>query len=704
MSWEQWPFHTRSLTDMIGPVEDAEYNERFVSLVVSGCSERLGRPLTVLEPELDTMGEPIQEPDPDNPVETRLKLRRIDHINPREHFTEFCNYLRDLTGQEEACRECDEDIARWVMRLADAEPERLMELARGYPCRMNLIDQVSVIRHHQTPVGVVFSGQFLPDNEAGQVQVEARIEEIATEYGLTDDEQMDLHILVEKLETREEYIDRYMNKVDQIDRSEMVDLEEQEPTLDQLFLNEVREIEGIACAQFHMHKRNRESAFRHELREIFPSLPAESRDSIAQRTQPVLEKVLGFCGTDYLALFISPRRYISYESHPNLLHPFVSTGVVDEAWSGIQHLNWRKAGLKTEAGNNASEKHEPPVSSLAAALSMGIMIGQDKVQRALKSGLKGEDVSLFSNAAMLSQMYLSYAYRAVLIWGPFHHLTAADLEQEKGLLEEISEFVMMRVLSLVQLSDSERRTEAWEDVTGLLSHYSRRAMQPVSTGVRIIADHVQGGKTYSRNDALGACDSLETASRFISEAVRAPVFSFAAITEGTYKFVPASLDEIVRDCMTLHHPTALEKRVSVTIDPGLARLPDAEVDVAKMRDAIGYILDNAIKYSHENKEVRIYGELSGTSARLTIENFGLGIDEDELHMIFRRGYQGRRSRKAIYEEGEGLGLFQARRIIEAHKGKIWAGCRSGARSETSARLEGYRVWFTFELPIKQSDT
>ena len=243
-----------------------------------------------------------------------------------------------------------------------------------------------------------------------------------------------------------------------------------------------------------------------------------------------------------------------------------------------------------------------------------------------------------------------------------------------------------------------------EDVAGLLSHYSRRAMQPVSTGARIIADHVQGGKTYSKNDALGACDSLETASRFISEAVRAPVFSFAAITEGTYKFVPASLDEIVCDCVALHHPTALEKRVSVTIDPGLAQMPDAEVDVAKMRDAIGYILDNAIKYSHENKEVRIYGELSGTSARLTIENFGLGIDEDELHMIFRRGYQGRRSRKAIYEEGEGLGLFQARRIIEAHKGKIWAGCRSGARSETSARLEGYRVWFTFELPLKQSDT
>ena len=90
--------------------------------------------------------------------------------------------------------------------------------------------------------------------------------------------------------------------------------------------------------------------------------------------------------------------------------------------------------------------------------------------------------------------------------------------------------------------------------------------------------------------------------------------------------------------------------------------------------------------------------------RLTIEDFGQGIDEDELHLIFGRGYQGRRSRKAIYEEGEGMGLFHTRLIVEAHKGKIWCGCRSGPRSEMSARLEGYRVWFTLELPIEQSDT
>jgi signal transduction histidine kinase len=229
-------------------------------------------------------------------------------------------------------------------------------------------------------------------------------------------------------------------------------------------------------------------------------------------------------------------------------------------------------------------------------------------------------------------------------------------------------------------------------------------MTPVSTGVQIIADHLQDGATYSKEDALEACDSLQIASRFISQAVRAPLFSFAAMVEEVYEFAPTCLDAIVRDCVKLYQPTASNKMVTIEVEQSLAELPIVEVDAVKMRDAIGYVLDNAIKYSHKEKVVRIKGELSGNRARLAIEDFGQGIEEDELHLIFGRGYQGQRSRKALYEEGEGMGLFHARLIVEAHKGSIWAGCQSGGRSETSARLEGYRVWFNIELPIKQSDT
>jgi signal transduction histidine kinase len=195
---------------------------------------------------------------------------------------------------------------------------------------------------------------------------------------------------------------------------------------------------------------------------------------------------------------------------------------------------------------------------------------------------------------------------------------------------------------------------------------------------------------------------LEAATRFISQTVRSPLSSFAATAEAVYEYAPSSLHEIVLDCVSLYHPMTLDKMVTVKVDPSVAELPEIEIDATKMRDAVGYVLDNAIKYSHKQKEIRIYGKQSGRHVRLTIENFGQGIREEDRRLIFGRGYQGERSRKARYEEGEGLGLFHARLIVEAHKGGIWCGCQSGPRSEASARLEGYRVWFTFELPIKQS--
>ena len=688
MGWEQWPFHPRSLTEMVGPSDEADYNERFISVIASGCSERLDRSLTILEPEIE-QGGLVREPSPDTPGETRLKLWRIEQINPREHFAQFCSALRGLPEQEEACRQCDADIARRAIQAAFDEPQEFDRPLRCDTCRMSLVGHASVIRFHQTPVAVALSGQFLADDQDSRKRLHTLIDDLVARYGLADTERQNLYARAAELETRGEFIQRYVREIEQKNPAAVASKKRQ-PTVARLFIEAVQEIERIARAQFQMHKRERESAFRHRLRQRIPPLPANGRAGIAGETELILEEVRRFCGAAYLALFVTPRRYISYESNSNLLLPFAFAGVGERVRSGILHFNWRKAGLITDARPGA------PRSPIA-------LTRNEELEQALRNGIKGDGAGFFDHAALLCQMYLSDAYRAVLLWGPFSHLTPADLEQESPFLVEVSELVMMRILSSVQLSDSEGRTTAWGDVAGLLAHYSRRAMTPVSAGVRIIADYLRGGGAYSKKDAQDACDSLDAASRFISQAVRSPLSSFAATAEEVYKFAPASLDEIVGDCVALYHPVALDKGITIDVNPNVAALPPVEVDRAKIRDAIGYVLDNAIKYSHKEKEIRIYGERSGAYVRLTIEDFGQGIKEQDRRLIFGRGYQGERSRKALYEEGEGMGLFHARLIVEAHKGEIWCGCRSGPRTNDSSRLEGYRVWFTFKLPLERTD-
>jgi len=699
MSWEHWPFYPQSLSEMIGPIDGGDHSSRFVSLFVSGYGKQLGRPVTILEPELDRMGEPLKEPDPNKPGATRLKLRRIDEFNPREGFTRFCEKLREYSGQDDTCKLHEADIGCQVFQAALDNLDDVGKFVQGYPCHMNLVYQAGVIRYHQKPVAVILSGQFLPDEDASQKQVYKLIKKMSVDGILTDKQKKDLYKHVRELETRDNFTVKFICESSPKKLSESISLENTKPTASELFLKVGRELEQMAVAQFQMYKRDRESKFLHDLRQIFPSSPVDNRQSIVDKMQPILDEVLRFCGTKYLALFISPQRYISYEGNPNLLPLFMQSGIEDDVVSGIMHFNWRKFNSKFTNETDVSKRDE--ISSfyqLQRSFSASTQSGAFAI---LKISIKGEKAYYFKDATLVCHMRLSDAYQAVLIWGSFARMDTFDVEQEVRFLEEISELVMMRILSSVQLSDSDNRTIAWEDVAGLLSHYSRRAMNPVSTGVRIISDYLRNGATFSRADAEAACESLETASRVISQSVRSPLASFAATSEKVYVFTLASLEKIVRDSIALYQPMALDKSVTIKVDTSVAALPLVEVDATKMEAAIGNVLENAIKYSHRNKEIRIYGERSEEDyVRLIVEDFGQGIKGEDLKLIFKRYYQGGRSRKALYEEGEGLGLFHTRLIVDAHKGEIWCSCQSGPRTEDSNMLEGYRVRFTFKLPLK----
>jgi signal transduction histidine kinase len=58
-------------------------------------------------------------------------------------------------------------------------------------------------------------------------------------------------------------------------------------------------------------------------------------------------------------------------------------------------------------------------------------------------------------------------------------------------------------------------------------------------------------------------------------------------------------------------------------------------------------------------------------AKVSVSDSGPGIPADELAHIFERFYQGRRQHKTVVA-GSGLGLALAKKIVEAHQGKIWA--------------------------------
>ncbi len=81
------------------------------------------------------------------------------------------------------------------------------------------------------------------------------------------------------------------------------------------------------------------------------------------------------------------------------------------------------------------------------------------------------------------------------------------------------------------------------------------------------------------------------------------------------------------------------------------------------------LLDNAVKYSRDRKEVIISASKSYQNIDLMIQDFGEGISEEEIEKVFNRFYRVDKAR-ARHTGGNGLGLSIAQQLIENYNGTI----------------------------------
>ena len=149
------------------------------------------------------------------------------------------------------------------------------------------------------------------------------------------------------------------------------------------------------------------------------------------------------------------------------------------------------------------------------------------------------------------------------------------------------------------------------------------------------------------------------------------ILSFSQIENNkrNYSFGETNINDILESVSTTFRFTLKNKGFSYTAEPENS-LPGILADREAITDALMNLIDNAIKYSAENKVLLVRTGMDDSCVYIEVEDHGIGISEKNQKFIFDKFFRVTEKNLANRVKGSGLGLAIVKHIMDAHKGKI----------------------------------
>ena len=176
-----------------------------------------------------------------------------------------------------------------------------------------------------------------------------------------------------------------------------------------------------------------------------------------------------------------------------------------------------------------------------------------------------------------------------------------------------------------------------------------------------------------RDEAIAAISSETRAMKSLVEQLL-----FIARHENSpqrYKMEFFDLKELAEESLKEMHIIAGNHKITA----GKMESAIVRGDRNALKQALRVFLDNALKYTAEDGEIALCCVKENGWARLTVQDNGIGISEEDLKRVFDRFYRAANVRGSEVD-GHGLGLSIARMIVLAHGGRIEVQSRPGAGS------------------------
>ena len=199
-----------------------------------------------------------------------------------------------------------------------------------------------------------------------------------------------------------------------------------------------------------------------------------------------------------------------------------------------------------------------------------------------------------------------------------------------------------------------------------ISHQTRTPIANLLLYASLLSESELDPRQREQVDALSA--QAEKLSFLIKALVKA-----SRLEAGIVAPAPAvnPVGPLLENAVEQEGPAALAKQITLTAEPFDG---SAAFDPRWTGEALGNVVNNAVKYTPPGGRVSVSAQLLDSFCRIDVADTGPGVPEGDQAAVFNRFYRGGATRAA---EGLGLGLYLAREFLAKQGGYIRLSSRPG---------------------------
>jgi signal transduction histidine kinase len=296
---------------------------------------------------------------------------------------------------------------------------------------------------------------------------------------------------------------------------------------------------------------------------------------------------------------------------------------------------------------------------------------------------------------------------AGILSASFGYLLAAGMTQSLGLLQKGAHKIAtgdfsarVRVTEVDELSEvadafnrmadeleksfarQKKLEQARRDLIAAVSHDLRTPLTSIRAMIEALADGVVADPDMVERYYATIRSQIENLSGLINDLLELSQLETEQIE---LCLEPVNLNDLLSDVLETMQAQATAKRISLR-GTFCEDLPMVEAELAKIQRVLYNLVQNAIQHTPDGSAIALATKSVPDGIQVDVADTGEGIAPADLPHVFDQFFRGEKSRSR-QTGGTGLGLAIAKRIVEAHHGRIWVESEVG---------QGTR--FSFVLP------